>query len=84
MKNKPVVYKFESAIRRCPASTRRRSGVLIVNLIFSILLTIYFTPCSSVSFVNFQHKITGWVVVFWTHSNIFDEDFLPIVSKLYF
>ena len=31
MKNKPVVYKFESAIRRCPASTRRHSGVLIVN-----------------------------------------------------
>ena len=39
MKNKPVVYKFESAIRRCPAGTRRRSGVLIVNFQYISHLT---------------------------------------------
>ena len=33
------------------------TGVVLVSL----LLT-YFTPCSSISIVNFEHIITGWVV----------------------
>ena len=33
----------------------RDSGVFIVNF------ETYFTPCSSVSIVNFQHVIAGWV-----------------------
>ena len=45
----------------CPKLTRktperrqwRRSGVSIVNFE-------YFTPCSNVSTVNFEHIITGW------------------------
>ena len=36
--------------------TRRRSGVFIVNLT-------YFTSCPSVSVVNFEHVIAGWVFV---------------------
>ena len=32
----------------------RRSGVFIINF------KTYFTPCSSVSIVNFEHVIAGW------------------------
>ena len=32
----------------------RRSGVFIINLV-------YFTPCSIVSTVNFEHVIAGWI-----------------------
>ena len=35
----------------------RRSGVFIVN--FELFVN-YFTPCSSVSVVNFEHVIAGW------------------------
>ena len=25
----------------------------------------YFTPCSSVSIVNFEHAIAGWAAIYW-------------------
>ena len=37
------------------ANAWRRSGAFIVNFE-------HFTPCSSVSIVNFEHAIAGWVV----------------------
>ena len=37
-----------------PKSQSRRSDVFIVNFIVN------FTPCSSVSVVNFEHVIGGW------------------------
>ena len=35
----------------------RRSGVFIVNF------ETYFTPCSSVYIVNFEHVVAGWATI---------------------
>ena len=59
-------------------------------VLVSLLLTLtYFTPCSTVSIVNFEHVIAGWVIGNWlklsddnksnlllqTYSKIFNREF---------
>ena len=40
--------------------TRTTPGVVLLSLSLTSIVN-YFTPCSSVSIVNFEHVITGWV-----------------------
>ena len=39
--------------------TRTTLGVALMSLLLTLT---YFTPCSSVSIVNFEHVIADWVV----------------------
>ena len=42
-----------------------------VVVLMSLLLTLkYFTPCSSVSIVNFEHLCAGWAFIFGKNINI--------------
>ena len=53
-----------------------------VALVFLLLTLTYFTPCSSVSILNFEHEIAGWASTTPNYTNLIG--FSAVIKLLIF